>query len=85
MSEKIATYGSRAQVMHGTAKKTTGGLTKKDLMYNDAGRIVSKKKHALGKKMYKRNKDEMAEPFGPEDGGRRKPVKKTLKKIIKAL
>ena len=26
--------GSRAQVMHGTAKMTSGGLTKKDLKYN---------------------------------------------------
>lgn len=36
--------GSRAQVMHGTAEKTVGGLTKSDLKYNSAGRIVSKKK-----------------------------------------
>ena len=37
--------GSRAQVMHGTAYKTTGGLTKSDLIQNKNGRIVSKKKH----------------------------------------
>jgi hypothetical protein len=36
--------GSRAQVMHGTAEKTSGGLTKDQLAYNKAGRIVSKKK-----------------------------------------
>ena len=36
--------GSRAQVMHGTAEKTSGGLTKDQLTYNKAGRIVSKKK-----------------------------------------
>ena len=35
--------GSRAQVMHGTAKMTSGGLTKKDLKYNKRGKIVSKK------------------------------------------
>jgi glutamate 5-kinase len=35
--------------MHGTAKKTSGGLMKKDLMYNKAGEIVSKAKHHLAK------------------------------------
>ena len=35
--------GSRAEVMHGTAKKTGGGLRKKDLKYNKRGKIVSKK------------------------------------------
>lgn len=36
--------GSRAQVMHGTLEKTSGGLTKSDLEYNKHGRIVSKKR-----------------------------------------
>jgi hypothetical protein len=45
--------GSRAQVWHGTAKKTSGGLTKSNLMMNKHGRIVSKKKHASGKKTIK--------------------------------
>ena len=44
------TVGSRAQVMHGTAKKTSGGLTKKQLKYNTSGKIVSKKASALAKK-----------------------------------
>ena len=35
--------GSRAQVMHGTAHETTGGLTKTDLKKNKHGRIVSRK------------------------------------------
>jgi len=34
--------GSRSEVMHGTAYKTTGGLTKNNLKYNKHGRIVSK-------------------------------------------
>jgi hypothetical protein len=34
------TTGSRAQVWHGTAKKTAGGLTKSHLMMNKHGRIV---------------------------------------------
>ena len=39
------TVGSRAQVWHGTAKHTSGGLAKSQLMKNKAGRIVSRKKH----------------------------------------
>jgi hypothetical protein len=42
--------GSRAQVMHGTAYKTSGGLKKSDLLQNKNGRIVSKKKHSTAKK-----------------------------------
>ena len=42
--------GSRAEVFHGTARQTTGGLTKKDLMKNKHGEIVSKKKHKTAKK-----------------------------------
>jgi len=44
------TFGSRAEVFHGTAKKTTGGLMKKDLVKNKHGEIVSKKKHVTAKK-----------------------------------
>ena len=44
------TTGSRAQVMHGTAKKTSGGLTKSQLKYNKQGKIVSRKASALAKK-----------------------------------
>lgn len=46
----MKTYGSRAEVFHGTAKKTTGGLIKSDLMKNKHGEIVSKKKHFTAKK-----------------------------------
>jgi hypothetical protein len=42
--------GSRAQVMHGTAHHTSGGLTKGDLKYNKWGRIVSRKKSMKAKK-----------------------------------
>jgi hypothetical protein len=42
--------GSRPQVMHGTAYKTVGGLTKSSLMYNKYGRIVSRRKHATAKR-----------------------------------
>jgi len=43
-------FGSRAQVHNGTAYKTTGGLTKKDLVMNKWGRIVSEKKHKTAKR-----------------------------------
>lgn len=49
-SAPALTVGSRAQVMHGTAKHTSGGLTKGDLKYNKTGRIVSKKKSAQAKR-----------------------------------
>lgn len=42
--------GSRAQVWHGTAKRTPGGLTKRDLFMNKHGRIVSRRKHLSAKK-----------------------------------
>lgn len=51
---KMLTTGSMAQVYHGTAKHTPGGLKKGDLMKTKAGRIVSKKQHAAGLKAIKR-------------------------------
>ena len=41
------TFGSRAEVWHGTAKKTSGGLEKSKLMKNKHGRIVSRLKRDL--------------------------------------
>lgn len=41
--------GSRAQVHHGTAYKTPGGLTKDKLLMNKNGRLVSRKKHKTAK------------------------------------
>ena len=52
MSDKIKAVGSKAEVFHGTAKHTSGGLKKKDLMKH-SGRIISRKKHAAGKKAIK--------------------------------
>jgi hypothetical protein len=54
MGGAMATVGSKASVFHGHAKHTSGGLTKKDLMKTKHGRIVSRKKHALGKKAIRR-------------------------------
>jgi hypothetical protein len=63
----MQTFGSRAQVMHGTAMKTSGGLTKKNLRKNKHGRIVS----ARASKSAKKNKNlgsfkaKKGDPFGP--------------------
>jgi hypothetical protein len=42
--------GSRAEVWHETAYKTSGELTRHHLMQNKHGRIVSKAKHETAKK-----------------------------------
>ena len=42
--------GSRAQVWHGNAYKTTGDLTKLNLFKNKSGRVVSRKKHITASK-----------------------------------
>ena len=52
-SSTMKVRGSRAEVWHGTAHHTVSGLTKSSFMMHK-GRIVSKKKHALGKKSIKR-------------------------------
>jgi hypothetical protein len=43
-------FGSRVQVWNGTAYKTAGELTRKELMMNKWNRIVSSKKHKTAKK-----------------------------------
>jgi len=53
MTGKPKTIGSRVQVMNGAALKTSGGLTKKDIMLNKWGLIVSKKKHAAAVRRWK--------------------------------
>ncbi len=46
----MQTTGSRAQVWHGTAKKTSGGLPKKDLFQDKYGNIKSRKASAKAKR-----------------------------------
>merc|ERR1719229_875244 len=48
---KTSVVGTRLQVFRGTKERTVGGLTKKDLMRNKHGKVVSKKAHARGKKL----------------------------------
>ncbi len=45
--------GTKAEVFHGTAKHTSGGLHKKDLVKTKRGRIVSRRKQAAGRKAIK--------------------------------
>ena len=47
----MQTIGSRAQVWHGTAKRTSGGLTKKDLFQDKYGNIKSRKASAKAKRL----------------------------------
>lgn len=49
-ASKVPAVGTKAQVWHGSAKHTSGGLEKKDLMKTKKGRIVSRKKHTAGKR-----------------------------------
>jgi hypothetical protein len=46
----VKIIGSKAQVFHGNATHTSGGLKKSDLVKNKHGRIVSRKKQAAGLK-----------------------------------
>ena len=50
MKEFKQTFESPLQVFNGTAKKTKGGLTKKDFKKTKRGSIVSRKKSKLGSK-----------------------------------
>jgi pantoate kinase len=82
--------GSRAEVFHGNADATSGGLAKKDLMMKD-GRIVSKAASKAAKKSLKQNPKfqafiEMAKEKASKKGAFcLVPSKgtKTYKKIIK--
>ena len=49
------TIGTKLQVWNGTKEKTSGGLTKNDLVKNKRGKIVSKKKMEAGKKAFAKN------------------------------
>lgn len=46
---RVKRYGTRTEVMNGTARMTQGRLIKTDFVYNEYGYIVSKKKSKLMK------------------------------------
>ena len=53
--ESMKNLGTRRQVFNGTAVKTTGGLTKGDLIQTPAGKITTRAARARGRKVYKSN------------------------------
>lgn len=61
--------GTRAEVWNGTARKTSGGLTKEDLIMNPRGVIVSKKQSDRAKLAYPAMKQLLAR--GMERAGER--------------
>jgi hypothetical protein len=62
--------GSRAEVFHGTAVKTSGGLTQKDLMLDpNDGQIKSVAAHkAALKRMEREGKKHLTKVFKPKKG-----------------
>ena len=75
--------GTRAEVMHGNAAKTPGGLTKSQLKYNKQGRIVSKKKSSRAKREnrlvkagYKTQKGKFGSTFVEPSRSKKKKSKK---------
>lgn len=64
------TVGSRAEVFHGTAMKTSGGLTKKDLIQGVDGRIKSKAAScAAADRLKREGKKAMTNVFKPKKNG----------------
>merc|ERR1719272_2382590 len=53
--KKVSKTGSKWQVLKGLKVKTKGGMKAADLMKNKHGKVVSKKQHMQGKKMYDSN------------------------------
>ena len=60
-NHKTQKVGSRRKVWNGTAEKTPGGLTRKDLKQNKYGRIVSVKRSIRGGAMCGNGKEESKE------------------------
>jgi hypothetical protein len=86
----METFGTRAQVFHGTAMKTTGGLTKSDLVQDKYGKIVSKaaRKAALAR-MKEEGSKHLVKVFKPTKKGFKlqpkegtKEYKKKVKKML---
>jgi DVNP family len=71
--------GSRTQVMNQTCYKTSGNLTKDNLMVNKWGRIVSKKKHFTEKKQRRLQKHGWTAKKGKFGAVRIEPKNKTRK------
>ena len=84
------TTGSKAQVWHGTAKHTSGGLTKKDLFQGKDGRIKSKAASAAAKKnnnLVKAGYVTKKGQFGAVkvDGAKKSPAKRVARRSAKRV
>ena len=80
--------GSRAEVFHGTATKTAGGLTKKELIRGGDGRIKSKAASCAAlDRMKREGKKALVKVFKPVKNGfklqPREGTKEYAKKIKK--
>jgi hypothetical protein len=82
----MTTEGSRAEVFHGTAAHTAGGLAKKDLVQDRYGNIKSKAAVAAAKKRMKdEGKKAMVKVFKPVKKGEFKLAPKKGTKKYKTL
>ena len=82
----METFGTRAQVFHGTALKTTGGLTQSDLVQDKHGKIVSiaARKSAL-KRMKREGKKALVKVFKPKKSGFKLQPKEGTKSYEKKI
>ena len=82
----METFGTRAQVFHGTALKTTGGLTQSDLVQDKYGTIVSiaARKSAL-KRMKREGKKALVKVFKPKKSGFKLQPKEGTKSYEKKI
>ena len=76
----VKTVGSRSEVMHGTALRTSGNLRKRDLRYNKHGRIVSKKRSLRAKREKRLEKAGYFTKKGVFGSERREPKSKKKSK-----
>lgn len=76
VGEKVKVRGSKRQVWNGSAKKTAGGLERKDLVQKPDGRIVSRRKSEQGKKLFTRNPQIRASFKAHQFHAGRKPSRK---------
>ena len=72
--------GSRASVWHKNAYKTTGGLTRSNLLMNKLGRVVSLKKHKFEKSIDRLAKYGIKAKRGVFGPGNKKETKKGKRK-----
>lgn len=78
--------GSRAEVFHGTAARTSGGLTKKDLMKGEDGRIKSKAASCAAlDRMKREGKKALVKVFKPAKSGFKLQPKEGTKEYAKKI